>query len=532
MGNPILKVDGLINAIDTYIKKADEDLEKQLAAEGFAAAGAAVAAISKIEDAVRDALEGHADRLLAKLEKADSIEGFLAEAWPGIKSEKELRDALEKILRQQFQDLMGECVQEFLVDADKALAIDRRITKPAQDFIESWSSQLADLMHLNTNKQIEKILLDSQEKALSIEQVAGAIGKSGIRSPGWRARRVAQMEVLRIESYAQLEYMRQDPSVEEKEWVHTGGHKNKPRANHVAMDGQRAAVEEPFELAGADGGTYHPMLPRDICLPASESVNCHCIMKQIRNEKIMGMSVDERRALREKYMDEVDAEWDAAHATDKIDMLKSMERKEQIRYFGGKDGGRERMALIDSGVISTDRELETLYKIGTDGRRVRKTLQELADDGIFTVSDATLSHSTVGNYTSTNRLDKGGHSQACIKYMNENGITYHVQKTYSNGVRIGFVDNHKQPTKNGNTDKRPDADIGQAWFPKNWSEDDIRNAGTYIANRAISTGNPRFGEYNGVRVGVFRDSVGNPTSIFPDNMKQPNSNGAMEGARD
>ena len=239
MGNPILKVDGLINAIDAYIKKADEDLEKQLAAEGFAAAGAAVAAINEIEDAVRDALEGHADRLLAKLEEADSIEAFLTEAWPGIKSEKELRDALEKILRQQFQSLMGECVQDFLVDADKALAIDRRITKPAQDFIESWSSQLAGLMHLNTNKQIEKILLDSQEKALSIEQVADAIGRSGIRSPGWRARRVAQTEVLRIESYAQLEYMRQDPSVEEKEWVHTGAHKNRPRENHVEMNGQR-----------------------------------------------------------------------------------------------------------------------------------------------------------------------------------------------------------------------------------------------------------------------------------------------------
>ena len=66
MGNPILKVDGLINAIDAYIKKADEDLEKQLAAEGFAAAGAAVAAINEIEDAVRDALEGHADRRLAR----------------------------------------------------------------------------------------------------------------------------------------------------------------------------------------------------------------------------------------------------------------------------------------------------------------------------------------------------------------------------------------------------------------------------------------------------------------------------------
>ena len=41
-------------------------------------------------------------------------------------------------------------------DVDGALAIDKRLTKPAQDFIEGWSSQLADLMNLNTNKEIKK----------------------------------------------------------------------------------------------------------------------------------------------------------------------------------------------------------------------------------------------------------------------------------------------------------------------------------------------------------------------------------------
>ena len=155
----------------------------------------------------------------------------------------------------------------------------------------------------------------------------------------------------------------------------------------MAMNGKRVKVEEEFELDGADGKKHLPMCPRDICLPASETVNCHCIMRPIRNQEIMGMSVEERRALRKKYMDEVDAKWDIAHATDKVDMIKSMKREDQIEYFGGQDGGKQRMALIDSGVISTDKELERLYKIDADGKRVRKSLQELAEDGIFTVSD-------------------------------------------------------------------------------------------------------------------------------------------------
>ena len=531
-----LEVDGLLDAIDWYIKKADEDLEERLVTEGYAAVAAAVVAVNEIEDALTDALNAHTDDFLERLKSASSLNEFVTNIWPGVQSEKELRDAMEKLLHQQFESLMGECVQQFLVDADEALAIDKRLTKPAQDFIESWSGQLADLMHLNTKKEIEKILLESQEKARSIEQVADAIANSGIRSPGWRARRVAQTEVLRVESYAQLEYMRQDPSVEEKEWLHTGARKNKPRANHVAMNGKRVKVEEEFELDGADGKKHLPMCPRDICLPASETVNCHCIMRPIRNQEIMGMSVEERRALRKKYMDEVDAKWDIAHATDKVDMIKSMKREDQIEYFGGQDGGKQRMALIDSGVISTDKELERLYKIDADGKRVRKSLQELAEDGIFTVSDAALNHSTVGEFSGLRNprkpashknggnMKSGGHSQANIDELNRRGIAYKVEKTYDNGVRIGGVENH------GEKAKRIDK-TGQAWFPEDWDEDKVRAAGTFTANKPSfiqeffdENGNLSsrwlFTKYDGVTIGIIMDKNSKIGAIFPDELQR------------
>ena len=75
-------------------------------------------------------------------------------------------------------------------------------------------------------------------------------------------------------------------------------------------------------------------------------------------------------------------------------------------------------------------------------------------------------------------------------------------KTYQNGVRIGYSDN------------------------------DIRNAGTYIANKGAGIGNMKFGEYNGVRIGIFVDSGGKPTTIFLDNMKQINPDSGLEGGRD
>lgn len=60
---------------------------------------------------------------------------------------------------------------------------------------------------------------------------------------------------------------------------------------------------------------------------------------------------------------------------------------------------------------------------------------------------------------------------------------------------------------------------GQAWFPKSWTNKDIRRAGEHVAglkgNRHISDGKTVFGTYKGVRVGIMRTN-GKIATIFPD----------------
>lgn len=53
-------------------------------------------------------------------------------------------------------------------------------------------------------------------------------------------------------------------------------------------------------------------------------------------------------------------------------------------------------------------------------------------------------------------------------------LTYNIVKEYDNGVRVGNVPKHKTPSKRTGT--------GQAWFPKNWSDSKIKEAGNYVAN--------------------------------------------------
>lgn len=133
------------------------------------------------------------------------------------------------------------------------------------------------------------------------------------------------------------------------------------------------------------------------------------------------------------------------------------------------------------------------------------------------VSDFALVHSNEGTFTYTpkghhiSKLKSGGHGQAGMDLLDRLGITYNVVKTYSNGVRVGNVPGHKDPNKR--------VGIGQAWFPKTWTEKDIRKAGEHVAglkcNRRVPNGKTIFGVYKGVRVGVIRTN-GKIAAVFPD----------------
>lgn len=302
--------DPLIRAINRYIEKADKDMGDELKVEGFVSIDQAIKSIGEIEDGVTEALQTHADDVLERLQAATGLPNFISEIWPTIKDADDLEKALHDIFKDQFDTLMHQTTIDWIISQDPELPVeDTRITKPAQEFVKSWSSDLAKLMKLKTNEQIEKVLLRADEEKRTIDQVAEDIANSGIRNCGYRARTVAVTEVLRMESYGQQEAMVQNPSAYKKSWVHCSS--DHPRQNHIAMDGITVFKRETFTLIGKDGSEYHPICPRDTCLPASESVNCHCIMKVIEDANVLGMTPEERAELRTKYMDEIDAEFDA-----------------------------------------------------------------------------------------------------------------------------------------------------------------------------------------------------------------------------
>lgn len=302
----------LIDAIDRLIAKANSDLENSLESEGYVAAKDAVIYINSIEDAITALLNDNTDNLLESLKNEKNVSEFISGTWQQIKGNTELPEALEKLFFEKFDEMMHNFTKSWLVKEVPVLAnIDDRITKSGEAFVKEWSSKLADLMHLSTNQQIENILTKAVKNNWSIDDLQKGIEDSGIRECGYRARRVAVTETLRLESYAQLESMIQNPLCYKKRWVHTGQQKGESRQLHIytydrgGVNGQEVFKREKFKWDG-----YEADCPRDIYLPASETVNCHCIMETIQDENIFGMSDDELKNLRQEMMDEADTEFD------------------------------------------------------------------------------------------------------------------------------------------------------------------------------------------------------------------------------
>lgn len=299
----------LIKVIDAYIAKADGDLADALGKEGYAKPKKTLKYAQDIEDGVAEALVEETDYFIAEAEKAVDLETFAKDIWPKVKLKDGLKGKLVAVFKENLEKFMPEFIGYYIKQTDKDLKLSQ-VSKRTTAWVKSWSEELGEIMKLNSHKEIERILEKGLKDGSSIATFTREILDSGIRDEYYKARRVAVTEVLTAHRAAQQEAFMQSPAVSEKMWRHTGEYRNEPRQNHVDMDGQRVPVDEPFELIGADGGTYNPMYPGDPILPPEERINCHCIEQPVVSEEILGLPLEERQRLQQEAIDDMDDEWE------------------------------------------------------------------------------------------------------------------------------------------------------------------------------------------------------------------------------
>lgn len=296
----------LIDAIDAYIEKADTaSLWERLRKAGYTQIKRTQEMVDAVEGRLAPLWIREGSRIIARIRRIQAAGGYdlygmlNALLDTGAATQDDglyFAEAVAQTMRSAFRNLMPDLIRSYHAQIDSKLVIGS-MTQRTTAWIDSHSKQLGEWMRLSTTDGLTRILKQGLADGSSVDKVMRQIEEAGIRTPTWKARRVALTEMLRAHSYSQLEVYRTNPAVAGKRWMHTGAKFSDPRPNHVAMDGRASNADGTFTLVGADGNTYYPQCPRDTSLPPGESINCHCAMQPIVNTEIFGMSQKERQAM-------------------------------------------------------------------------------------------------------------------------------------------------------------------------------------------------------------------------------------------
>lgn len=299
------KIDKLIKSLNDFIAKAEDEEEKL---EDIVSDFPGLENLSKIVEDYEKSIA----KLLRTQRKwfLDEFQGFVS------KSDKETLEAFlvyltnDLFAADKFAEEFGEETAEFLQMTIEELAklmmdsIDKDVpfevlSKRTTDWIRSWSRDLADLMQLKTHEGLERELLQAIEEGESIADVELRI-KDMPEFNRNRARATARTEILTASSQAHYESFMQSPAVVGKKWKHSGSKKSNPRETHVAMDCVSIPVDEYFMVDGEEG-----LYPRDPNFSAKNRVNCGCVIGPVVDREILGLSKEEKEAIRQEVLNEL-----------------------------------------------------------------------------------------------------------------------------------------------------------------------------------------------------------------------------------
>ncbi|MCY8354606.1 hypothetical protein MOD14_10545 [Bacillus haynesii] len=299
------KTDQLLNSLNTFIRKAEEDDEKSLVEVIPDFPG-----LSKIPGYVQDYEKGIARLLRSQRKKflnglndfvskdsKETLEAILVyftqNLFAGDDFEKQFRELTEGFLQQTIEELASVIMDS--LDPEVPLKI---LSSRSINWIEGWSEELAEIMKLNTHEAVENVLTEAIENGSSIQDIELTL-RDLPQFDRSRARTTAITEVLAASSAAQQEAYSQSPAVIAKKWRHSGGKKNNPRENHMALDGTIVGVDEAFTIPVSGETCMHP---RDSKLSAKERVNCHCVLSPVVDNKILGLSAEEKEEIRQELL--------------------------------------------------------------------------------------------------------------------------------------------------------------------------------------------------------------------------------------
>lgn len=175
-----------------------------------------------------------------------------------------------------------ETKQETLSEFFRALALAWINLEPIRRRIQSVSE--------TTRAQIVALVARGQDEGLGVDAIARDIEDRLPDISRYRGALIARTETHGAANYAMHETAKSTGLELEKEWVSVEDARTRsiPRDDafdHVAMNGQRRPMDEPFDMPwiGGAGEPLKIMYPGQAGLPGGATINCRCaVVHQVR----------------------------------------------------------------------------------------------------------------------------------------------------------------------------------------------------------------------------------------------------------
>jgi len=295
----------IFKAIEAIVKAEDEDLKDIL--KDYPEAEELIEYIEKFETEIAGMLREEKEYFVQAVQQylqSGSTQNIVVQAvldmvaldiFDGDPFDRNMSEAAKSFLTLTCQELTEKIMDA--IDKDVPFTV---LSSRTTRWIDSWSTELGRIMKLTSHEGVQRVLTTGIQEGKSIDKMVLEMADLPQFSRH-RARMTAITETLTAYSVSQNEAYRASPAVTGKQWMHSGSKKNKPRPHHVALSGTVVGVDEQFTINGPNG-VFTCDHPRDVVLPASERVNCHCLLSPVVDSAILGLTPEEKQIIRDSVI--------------------------------------------------------------------------------------------------------------------------------------------------------------------------------------------------------------------------------------
>lgn len=291
----------LLGLLMRKIAKADDELKETLENAGFVNADAGVKLVSSLTDSLEEIIDKFVQEAAKKAGVASDSESMEDYSVSG-KDKQKLTESIVEAMQESLLSEFGDTVSAYLKKDNEKLELST-VSLGAVDSVFSAIDELAKSMAERVSNSIGSYIEEYEAEEKSASGIEDDLFASVSVQKAMNAQGYVIAALMTMHSIAQHEAIMQNPAATGSMWKHTANKKIVPRRHHKKLDGTVIKKGEKFKLNPSIGLTYECEYPRQMSLPASEKINCHCMEVAVIDNDILASDIESQTQAQEEAIE-------------------------------------------------------------------------------------------------------------------------------------------------------------------------------------------------------------------------------------